>query len=202
MVKQMRHLDIIRPEQCRKRHAYTEPRPPQAIVENITKNVTAGGVSRRKWVLCRTRALRGDSDGIAISGSALFTVMAEVVPGGEVSVPGAGPETTPEMMAPEGSLIGPGEDGGDTIVKNQLSAIESPGGDGEGGVNGSVGGGVVDESPGLWPEYCNPSYRMPSEIEVKVRLASGETLQSLKCCRRVICVIVLEFWVTKATLAC
>ena len=31
-----------------------------------------------------------------------------------------------------------------------------------------------EESDGLWPEYCNPSYRMPSEIEVKVKLSSGD----------------------------
>ncbi len=27
---------------------------------------------------------------------------------------------------------------------------------------------------GLWPEYCNPSYKMPDEIEVKVKLAGGD----------------------------
>jgi hypothetical protein len=27
---------------------------------------------------------------------------------------------------------------------------------------------------GIWPEYCNPSYRMPNEIEVCVTLASGD----------------------------
>ena len=27
---------------------------------------------------------------------------------------------------------------------------------------------------GLWPSYCNPAYRMPDEIEVKVSLASGD----------------------------
>jgi len=33
----------------------------------------------------------------------------------------------------------------------------------------------ADETPsGLWPEYCNPSYQMPEEIEVKVTLASGD----------------------------
>ncbi len=32
----------------------------------------------------------------------------------------------------------------------------------------------VDYSAGLWPEYCNPGYRMPEEIEVKVKLASGD----------------------------
>ena len=33
---------------------------------------------------------------------------------------------------------------------------------------------AADNSPGLWPEYCNPAYRMPDEIEVKVSLASGD----------------------------
>jgi len=31
-----------------------------------------------------------------------------------------------------------------------------------------------DATAGLWPEYCNPSYRMPDEIEVKVKLAEGD----------------------------
>lgn len=29
-------------------------------------------------------------------------------------------------------------------------------------------------SDGMWPEYCNPSYRMPSQIEVKVSSSSGD----------------------------
>ena len=27
---------------------------------------------------------------------------------------------------------------------------------------------------GMWPEYCNPTYRMPDEIEVKVTMATGD----------------------------
>lgn len=37
-----------------------------------------------------------------------------------------------------------------------------------------VSSSMQDESPELWPEYCNPAYRMPDEIEVKVSLASGD----------------------------
>lgn len=29
-------------------------------------------------------------------------------------------------------------------------------------------------SEGLWPEYCNPSYRMPDQIEVKVTVGAGD----------------------------
>jgi len=35
-------------------------------------------------------------------------------------------------------------------------------------------GDEYDAATGLWPEYCNPSYRMPDEIEVKVKLAAGD----------------------------
>ncbi len=34
--------------------------------------------------------------------------------------------------------------------------------------------GMQDDNTGMWPEYCNPSYRMPAEIEVKVVLSSGD----------------------------
>lgn len=34
--------------------------------------------------------------------------------------------------------------------------------------------GYGDANEGMWPEYCNPSYKMPDEIEVKVKLAAGD----------------------------
>jgi len=39
-------------------------------------------------------------------------------------------------------------------------------------LEGDIGGQSISE--GIWPEYCNPSYRMPEEIEVKVKLSSGD----------------------------
>ncbi len=46
--------------------------------------------------------------------------------------------------------------------------------DAVGGQNATQLREEYEESTGLWPEYCNPSYRMPDEIEVKVKLANGD----------------------------
>jgi len=32
----------------------------------------------------------------------------------------------------------------------------------------------VDQDGGLWPEYCNPAYKMPSEINVSIQTATGD----------------------------
>ena len=32
----------------------------------------------------------------------------------------------------------------------------------------------VGDDNGMWPEYCNPAYRMPNEIEVKIQSATGD----------------------------
>jgi hypothetical protein len=32
----------------------------------------------------------------------------------------------------------------------------------------------VEKESGIWPPYCNPSYVMPEQIEVKVVVAGGE----------------------------
>ena len=62
------------------------------------------------------------------------------------------PETTPELGAAEAANGGTGQ--------------EDEGGE--------VNNGKEVEDFSLWPEYCNPSYRMPDEIEVKVKLSSGD----------------------------
>lgn len=40
----------------------------------------------------------------------------------------------------------------------------------------STASGQFDKyaNDGMWPEYCNPAYRMPDEIEVKVAMGSGD----------------------------
>jgi hypothetical protein len=51
---------------------------------------------------------------------------------------------------------------------------ESHGGGGGGGIYSDEGAPLEYHSIDLWPEYANPSYRMPEQIEVKVSLASGD----------------------------
>lgn len=68
-----------------------------------------------------------------------------------------GPESTPEANSNDNEQP---QKNIDPAIKQESQMIASS--------------SAVDESDGLWPEYCNPAYRMPDEIEVKVSLASGD----------------------------
>ena len=92
------------------------------------------------------------------------------------------PESTPEMIGHGGGDHGNDKelvlDVGDAPDKSDM------------GMDMGMGGGEVpqqqyadvdmgedilsDENTGMWPSYCNPSYKMPQEIEVKVSLSAGD----------------------------
>ena len=67
------------------------------------------------------------------------------------------PELVPETERPE---LGPLDGANGGVEKEEVVA--------------EMAKSQEEEDPTLWPEYCNPSYRMPEEIEVKVKLSSGD----------------------------
>ena len=77
-------------------------------------------------------------------------------------VPESTPETLPQLGKAEPQQAG---NGGFTNEANAAPMLD---------VQEDDIPGYGDANEGMWPEYCNPSYRMPDEIEVKVKLAAGD----------------------------
>jgi len=94
----------------------------------------------------------------------------------EGGVTGVGPEITPESLATPlqyGHIVG--SSGPETQPTQERDHDDD--GNNDSSLQLEKEQQLVAEparNEGLWPSYCNPAYRMPDEIEVKVSLASGD----------------------------